>query len=159
MAAFGDPGHAFPAIALARALRGRGHEVVVETWEQWREAVEAAGLRVHGGAGVHGVPAAGAGTADGPTAADAARALAPLLEEFRPDVVVSDILTLAPALAAEVAGVPRATLIPHVYPVHEPGMPFFAFGLQPPRTPVGTGGVAGGAAAAEGGVAARAATS
>src|SRR5215211_7607777 len=55
----------------------------------------------------------------------------------RSDVVVSDILTLAPTLAAERAEVSRATLIPHVYPVHEPGLPFFAFGLQPPRTPVG----------------------
>ena len=43
VAAFGDAGHAFPAIALARALRGRGHEVVVETWERWREAVEGEG--------------------------------------------------------------------------------------------------------------------
>jgi UDP:flavonoid glycosyltransferase YjiC (YdhE family) len=59
------------------------------------------------------------------------------MEEFRPDVVVSDILTLAPALAAERAGARRATLIPHVYPVHEPGLPFFAFGMQPPRTRVG----------------------
>ncbi len=45
---------------------------------------------------------------------------------------------LAPALAAEKAGRPRATLIPHVYPVHEPGMPFFSFGAQPPRTPLGS---------------------
>ena len=51
--------------------------------------------------------------------------------------MVSDILTLAPALAAEMAGCRRATLVPHVYPVHEPGLPFFAFGAQPPRTPVG----------------------
>ena len=40
----------------------------------------------------------------------------PLLDELRPDVVVNDILTLAPALAAERAGVKWATLIPHVYP-------------------------------------------
>jgi len=53
--------------------------------------------------------------------------------------VVSDILTLAPALAAELAGIPRATLIPHIYPVVEPGLPFFAVGLQPPRTPLGRG--------------------
>ena len=46
------------------------------------------------------------------------------MEGFEPDLVVSDILTLAPTLAAEVAGVPQATLIPHVYPVQEPGMPF-----------------------------------
>jgi UDP:flavonoid glycosyltransferase YjiC (YdhE family) len=44
---------------------------------------------------------------------------------------------VAPALAAERAGVPRATLVPHVFPVQEPGMPFFAFGAQPPRTAVG----------------------
>ena len=50
---------------------------------------------------------------------------------------MSDILTLAPTLAAEVAGVPHATLIPHVYPVQEPGMPLYATGLRPPRTPVG----------------------
>ena len=58
---------------------------------------------------------------------------------MRPHVVVSDILTLAPALAAEKAGVPLATLIPHIYPVVEPGLPFFAIGLQPPRTPLGRG--------------------
>ncbi len=38
------------------------------------------------------------------------------MRELRPDVVVADILTLAPALAAELRGVPSATLIPHVYP-------------------------------------------
>ena len=58
---------------------------------------------------------------DGQHAAEAARALLPLLEEMRPHVAVSDILTLAPALAAERAGVPLATLIPHIYPVVEPG--------------------------------------
>jgi UDP:flavonoid glycosyltransferase YjiC (YdhE family) len=61
----------------------------------------------------------------------------PLLEELRPDAVVSDILTLAPTLAAEKAGCRHVTLIPHVYPVHEPGLPFFAFGWMPPRTAVG----------------------
>ena len=44
IAAFGDPGHAFPAIALARELGRRGHEVLVESWERWREPVEAEGL-------------------------------------------------------------------------------------------------------------------
>jgi UDP:flavonoid glycosyltransferase YjiC (YdhE family) len=58
---------------------------------------------------------------------------------MRPDAVVSDILTLAPTLAAEKAGVPLATLIPHIYPAVEPGLPFFAIGLQPPRTALGRG--------------------
>ena len=81
------------------------------------------------------------------------------MEEFEPDVVVSDILTLAPALAAERAGLPRATLIPHVYPVHEPGLPFFAFGAQPPRTPVGRAVWRAALPVLRGGAEARAATS
>ena len=133
VAAFGDPGHAFPAIALARALAKRGHRVVVETWERWREAVEGCGLEFRAAEEYAVFPP----PKDGATAADAARALTPLLEELEPNVVVSDILTLAPALAAEAAGLKRATLIPHIYPVHEPGLPFFAFGVQPPRTAVG----------------------
>jgi UDP:flavonoid glycosyltransferase YjiC (YdhE family) len=137
VAAFGDAGHAFPAIALARALRGRGHRVVVETWERWRSAVEGEGLEFAAAQEYKTFPPPPPGSGEGPSPADAARALAPLLDDLRPDVVVSDILTLAPSLAAEVAGVRRATLIPHVYPVHEPGLPFFAFGAQPPRTPVG----------------------
>jgi MGT family glycosyltransferase len=139
VAAFGDAGHAFPAIALARALARRGHEVVVETWEKWRDAVEAEGLRFTAAEEYKTFPPPPPSSEDGPSAADAALALLPFVEELRPDVVVSDILTAAPALAAERAGARRATLIPHVYPVHEPGMPFFAFGAQPPRTPVGRG--------------------
>jgi len=40
-------------------------------------------------------------------------------------------------LAAEVAGVPHATLIPHVYPVQEPGLPIYSLGFWPARTAVG----------------------
>jgi UDP:flavonoid glycosyltransferase YjiC (YdhE family) len=137
VAAFGDPGHAFPAIALARELRRRGHEVVVETWERWREPVEAEGLAFTGAQEYTVYPPPGPDTPDGQTAAAAARALARLMEEFEPDLVLSDILTLAPTLAAEVAGVPHATLIPHVYPVQQPGMPMYSLGLQPPRTVLG----------------------
>ncbi len=137
IAAFGDAGHAFPAISLGRALAGRGHEVVVETWEERREAVEGAGLGFTAAEEYRMFPPPDPDSADGDHAAEAARALLPLLEEMRPHVAVSDILTLAPALAAERAGVPLATLIPHIYPVVEPGMPFFAVGLRPPRTPAG----------------------
>jgi UDP:flavonoid glycosyltransferase YjiC (YdhE family) len=113
--------------------------VVVETWEKWREAVEAAELGFTAAEEYKTFPPPLPGSQDGPSAADAALALLPFIKELRPDVVVSDILTPAPALAAERGGVRRATLIPHVYPVHEPGMPFFAFGAQPPRTLVGRG--------------------
>jgi UDP:flavonoid glycosyltransferase YjiC (YdhE family) len=137
VAAFGDPGHAFPAIALARELGRRGHEVVVETWERWREPVEAEGLGFTAAQEYTVFPPPGPDTPEGQTAASAARALAGLMEEFRPDLVVSDILTLAPTLAAEVAGVPCATLIPHVYPVQEPGLPLYSLGMRPARTPLG----------------------
>ena len=109
----------------------------VESWERWREAGRGVRAGLRAAEEYRVFPPPKPDSTDGASAADAARALAPLLEELRPDAVVSDILTLAPALAAEVAGVPRATLIPHIYPVHEPGLPFFAVGVQPPRTPVG----------------------
>jgi MGT family glycosyltransferase len=137
VAAFGDPGHVFPAVALGRALAGHGHEVTIETWEERRAAVEGAGLGFAPAEEYRMFPPPNPDSAEGAHAAEAARALQPLLEEMRPHAVVSDILTLAPALAAEVAGVPWATLIPHIYPVVEPGLPFFAVGLQPPRTPLG----------------------
>jgi MGT family glycosyltransferase len=140
VAAFGDAGHAFPAIALGRALAARGHEVVVETWEERRAAVEGAGLGFTAAEEYRMFPPPEPGSDDGLHAAEAARALLPLLEEMKPHVAVSDILTLAPALAAERAGVPLATLIPHIYPVVEPGLPFFAIGLQAPRTPLGRAG-------------------
>jgi UDP:flavonoid glycosyltransferase YjiC (YdhE family) len=110
---------------------------VVETWEERRAAVEGAGLGFAAAEEYRMFPPPQPDSADGQHAAEAARALLPLLERLRPHVAVSDILTLAPALAAERAGVPLATLIPHIYPVVEPGLPFFAIGLRPARTPVG----------------------
>jgi MGT family glycosyltransferase len=137
VAAFGDPGHVFPAIALGRALARRGHEVTVETWEERRAAVEGAGLGFAAAEEYRTFPPPEPDTDDGRHAADAARALLPLIERLDPAVVVSDILTLAPTLAAEAAGVPLATLVPHIYPVVEPGLPFFSVGLRRARTPVG----------------------
>jgi UDP:flavonoid glycosyltransferase YjiC (YdhE family) len=138
VAAFGDAGHAFPAISLGRALAERGHEVLIETWERWREPVEELGLRFAAAEEYTVFPPPTSDSGDA-TASEAAKALLPFLEDWRPDALVSDILTVAPPLAAEVAGVRRATLIPHPYPVQQPGKPFFATGARPPRTPVGDG--------------------
>jgi UDP:flavonoid glycosyltransferase YjiC (YdhE family) len=137
VAAFGDAGHVFPAIALGKAIAARGHEVVVETWEERRQAVEGAGLGFAAAEEYRMFPPPDPDSDEGQHAAEAAQALLPLLEEMRPHAVVSDILTLAPTLAAERAGVPLATLIPHIYPVVQPGLPFFAIGLRPPRTRTG----------------------
>ena len=72
VAAFGDPGHAFPAIALAHELAGRGHEVVVETWERWRGPVQELGLRFTA-AEEYTVFPPPPPDSDGPNAASAAR--------------------------------------------------------------------------------------
>ena len=136
IAAVGWAGHLFPALALGRELSGRRHDVVVETFERWREVVDGAGLGFAAARErmrFEAVP----GLNDGPTLAQAARELEPMLAEQRPDLLVHDLFTLAPALAAERAGVRRATLIPHPYPVHAPGLPLYPLGLGPPRTPLG----------------------
>ncbi len=139
LAAFGDAGHAFPAIALGRALAQRGHEVTVETWEQWREQVTGVGLEF-AAAQEHRAFAGPGADESMPSIAEAARALAPLIDRVEPDLVVSDVLTAAPALAAELAGVRFATLVPHPHPAPGPGVPFFGFGARPPRTALGRAG-------------------
>jgi UDP:flavonoid glycosyltransferase YjiC (YdhE family) len=111
--------------------------VTIETWEERRAAVEGAGLGFAAAEEYQMFPPPDPDSADGAHAAEAAKALLPLLETMRPHAVISDILTLAPALAAEKLEIPLATLIPHIYPVVEPGLPFFAIGLRPSRTPVG----------------------
>ena len=59
------------------------------------------------------------------------------VEAFAPDIAVSDILTPAPALAAELCGVPVATLVPHVHPWAAPGFPPYSLGARLPRTRAG----------------------
>ncbi len=51
-----------------------------------------------------------------------------LVRSVAPDVLVADILTLAPALAGELEGVPVATLIPHVDPRPAPGFAPYSLG-------------------------------
>ncbi len=123
LGAFGEPGHAFPMLALGAQLAARGHEVTYETWSRWREHVEAAGMRFVPAPEYQLFPEPGARfemyeavvRATGPTR----RAVA----ELRPDAVVHDILTLAPAMAGELEGIPVATLIPHLYPAAARGLP------------------------------------
>jgi UDP:flavonoid glycosyltransferase YjiC (YdhE family) len=137
LGAFGDPGHAFPMLALGSCLAARGHAVTLETWQRWREHVEGAGMTFVAAPEYPVFP-----TQERPlqpyeavvrAAAETRRAIA----RSQAEVVVHDILTLTPALAGELEGLPVATLIPHVYPVGAPGFPPYAFGARLPRTPVG----------------------
>ncbi len=124
-------------IALGRALARREHEVTLQTWTRWREHVEAEGLSFAPAPEYAVFPS-------GPEPLDfykavvhATRDTLPLLRRLHPDAVVADILTLAPALAAELEGIPRATLIPHVHPNGEPDSPIYSLGARHPRTAAG----------------------
>lgn len=70
-------------------------------------------------------------------AVEATRTTVPLIEAFAPDVVVADILTAVGGLSAGIAGLPFATLIPHVLPTSEAGLPPYSIGARLPRTALG----------------------
>jgi UDP:flavonoid glycosyltransferase YjiC (YdhE family) len=137
LGAFGDPGHAFPMIALGRALARRGHEVTLQTWARWREDVQAGGMAFAAAPEYHVFPTLSRPLSPYEAVVRAAREMRPLLAEARPHAVVADILTLAPALAAEREGVPVATLIPHVHPAGAGGFPPYSLGARLPRTAMG----------------------
>jgi UDP:flavonoid glycosyltransferase YjiC (YdhE family) len=137
LGAFGDPGHAFPMLALGEALVARGHAVALQTWRRWQEPTEAAGIEFAAAPEYQVFP-----TRDRPlkpyqAAVHAARETVPSVRAFAPDIAVSDILTPAPALAAELCGVPVATLVPHVHPWPAPGFPPYSLGARLPRTRAG----------------------
>ena len=136
LGAFGDPGHAFPTIALGRALATRGHEVCLQTWDRWAEHVEREGMRFSPAPQYEVWPQGG--LTPYAAAVRAARDTVPLIREFDPDAVVADILTVAGGLAAQMEERPWATLIPHVLPTSEPGLPPYSAGARLPRTRFGS---------------------
>ncbi len=137
LGAFGQPGHAFPMLALGAELVARGHEVTYETWSRWREPVQDHGMRFLAAPEYPTFPTHAQPLGPYEAVVRATAETRPAVAALRPDVVVHDILTLAPALAGELESVPVATLIPHVYPVMEPGFPPYAFGARLPRTRTG----------------------
>jgi UDP:flavonoid glycosyltransferase YjiC (YdhE family) len=124
-------------IALGRALTARGHEVWLQTWRRWHGHVESEGLHFAAAPEYKASPPAPGELGFYEAVERAVRDTLPLVAELRPHAVVADILTLAPALAAELSGVPWATLVPHVYPVDAPGLPIYSIGGRLPRTPAG----------------------
>lgn len=137
LGAFGDPGHAFPMIALGRALLARGHDVTLQTWERWREPVEAEGITFAPAPEYSAFPIGDQPLDFYEAVVYATRDTLPLVRGLQPDVVVHDILTLGPSLAAELLDIPRATLVPHVFPEAGPGFPIYSFGARLPRTAAG----------------------
>jgi UDP:flavonoid glycosyltransferase YjiC (YdhE family) len=135
-----DPGHAFPAAALAQRLATAGHRSRLYTGLRFADRMNADGIetellpllapppgdadrdfgyRLHGRAGQMAVP------------------LARLLTAFAPDLVVSDVLTAAGGLAAELAGLPWVELVPNLLHLPSRALPPPGTGLAPGRGPVG----------------------
>jgi UDP:flavonoid glycosyltransferase YjiC (YdhE family) len=137
LGAFGDPGHAFPMLALGQELVARGHAVTIQTWRRWEEPARAAGMAFAAAPEYQVFPTREQPLKPFAAAVRAARETVPVVEEIAPDAVVADILTTAPALAAELCGVPFATLVPHVHPDVPPGFPPYALGARLPRTRLG----------------------
>lgn len=124
-------------IALGRALLGRGHDVTLQTWERWRDPVEAEGIAFTPAPEYSAFPIGNHPLDFYEAVVYATRDTLPLVRELKPDIVVHDILTLGPSLAGELLDIPRATLIPHVFPEAGPGFPIYSFGALLPRTAVG----------------------
>jgi len=137
LGAFGDPGHAFPMLALGEALVARGHDVTRQTWRRWQAPAAAAGMAFAAAPEYQVFPTRERPLKPYEAAVRAARETQPVVREVAPDIAVSDILTPAPALAAELEGVPVATLVPHLHPDLPPGSPPYSIGARRPRTAAG----------------------
>jgi MGT family glycosyltransferase len=124
-------------LALGSRLAARGHAVVLETWERWRSHVERAGMQFVAAPEYPVFPTLQRPLKPYQAVVRATPQTRAALAAFAPDVVVHDILTLAPALAGELEGVPVATLVPHLYPAPSPGFPPYALGARLPRSAVG----------------------
>jgi MGT family glycosyltransferase len=137
LGAFGDPGHAFPMIALGAELARRGNDVHLQTWVKWREHVEAEGMTFVPAMEYQVFPTKERPLKPYETVVRAARDCLPQIEQARPDCVIADIITLAPAIAGEMAGLPVGTLVPHVDPRPADGFPAYSIGARLPRTGAG----------------------
>jgi UDP:flavonoid glycosyltransferase YjiC (YdhE family) len=124
-------------LALGSRLVERGHEVMLETWERWRTDAQAAGMQFVAAPEYPVFPTRERPLQPYEAVVKATPVTRRTLAPFAPDVVVHDILTLAPALAAELEGVPTATVVPHPYPELPPGLPPYAIGARPPRSAAG----------------------
>jgi UDP:flavonoid glycosyltransferase YjiC (YdhE family) len=129
-----DPGHAFPAIALCLRFLDSGDSPTLLTGTEWLASARAAGVDAVELLGLDPTGLdddADAGAKIHRRAARMAVLNAPQLRELAPDLVVSDVITAAGGLAAELIGLPWIELNPH--PLYRPskGLPPLGSGLAP----------------------------
>jgi UDP:flavonoid glycosyltransferase YjiC (YdhE family) len=129
-----DPGHAFPAIALCLRFLASGDSATLLTGTEWLDTARAAGVEAVELIGLDPTDIdddADAGAKIHQRAARMAVLNTPQLQELAPDLVVSDVITAAGGLAAELMGLPWVELCPH--PLYRPskGLPPLGSGLAP----------------------------
>jgi len=129
-----EAGHAFPAIALCLRFRDAGDSPVLLTGAEWLDTARAVGVEAIelGGLDLEATDDADdAGARIHQRAARMALVNKPALQSIRPDMVVSDVITVCGGMAAELLGVPWVELSPH--PLYRPskGLPPIGTGLAP----------------------------
>jgi UDP:flavonoid glycosyltransferase YjiC (YdhE family) len=127
-----DPGHAFPAIALCLRFLSNGDSPTLLTGTQWLATAKEAGVDAVELLGLDATEVdddADAGAKINQRAARMAMLNAPRLADLAPDLVVSDVITVAGAFAAELRGLPWVELNPQ--PLYRPskGLPPIGSGL------------------------------
>ena len=110
---------------------------MVETAGRWRSEVEGVGASFAAAPEFPVFPTKGRHLKPYEAVAEAVTFTRPAIERFGAEIVVHDILTLAPALGGELLGLPVATLIPHLNPVTGPSDPPFGLGAPLPRSRLG----------------------
>lgn len=128
-----DAGHAFPAFALAGRLSAAGFATVVYTGRARLDAAVGDGVEVAELPGLDvmaGDDDADAGAKLSRRAARIAVALAPDLARRGVDLMISDVITVGGAWAAELAGVPWIELSPHPLYLPSRGLPPVGSGLD-----------------------------
>ena len=129
-----EAGHAFPAIALCLRFLAAGDDPVLLTGTEWLDTAAAVGIEAIELSGLDPEDSDDADDAGAKIHQRAARMAVlnrPALQALRPDLVVSDVITVCGGMAAELMGVPWVELSPH--PLYRPsrGLPPIGAGLAP----------------------------
>jgi len=132
-----DPGHLFPIAGLAVALHRRGHQTLVLSGGPWLDDLRACG------------PHTAILPDLGPTPEDhdlahiiweRAAQMAPRvradLDDFAPEMIVTDVLTTVGHFVGDLMGLPVVSVCPHHLMDPDPDIPPVGLGRRPSRNPV-----------------------
>ena len=129
-----EPGHVFPAIALCLHLAAAGDDPVLLTGTGWLDTARSAGLDAVELLGLDPDESdddTDAGAKLHHRAARMAVLNLSVLRDLRPDLVISDVITVCGGMAAELAGIPWIELSPHPLYLPSRGLPPIGSGLAP----------------------------